>query len=63
MLHLSPDSALVSLVEAASSPLVYVGFGSMERYLLDVSWEGFFQALESGRSVMFMYCTLSRSSG
>lgn len=47
MLHLSPDSALVSLVEAASSPLVYVGFGSMERYLLDVSWEGFFQALES----------------
>ena len=54
MLQLSPDPALVSLVEAASSPLLYVGFGSMESYLMDVRWEGFFQVLESGMRVMFV---------
>ena len=57
-LQLSPDPGLVSLVEAASFPLLYVGFGSMESYLLDVSWEGFFQVLESGETLAVLISSL-----
>jgi len=47
-LQLPPDPALASVIEATSLPLLYVGFGSMERFMFDTNWEEVFEVLESG---------------
>jgi len=47
-MQLPPDPALASVIEATSLPLLYVGFGSMERFMFDTNWEEVFEVLESG---------------
>ena len=47
-LQLSPDPSLVTLIEGISSPLLYVGFGSMESYMVDVAWPHFLATLQEG---------------
>ena len=55
-LQLPPDSRLTALIQSVSSPLLYVGFGSMEMYMLDVNWTMFFQVLEEGISTGMHAC-------
>jgi hypothetical protein len=46
---MNPDPSLAGLLEQLSSgPLLYVGFGSMETFMLDVNWEALFNILSSG---------------
>ena len=46
---INPDPSLVDLLKRlSSSPLLYVGFGSMETFMLDVNWEILFNILSSG---------------
>lgn len=47
-LQLPLDPTLVSVIEGTTLPLLYVGFGSMEKFILDVNWEHVFETLESG---------------
>ena len=47
-LQLPLDPTLVSVIEGTTLPLLYVGFGSMEKFILDVNWEDIFEILESG---------------
>jgi len=48
LLGSSSDPALASVIEATSLPLLYVGFGSMEKFMIDTNWEEVFEVLESG---------------
>ena len=46
---MDPDPFLTTLVESPSDvPLLYIGFGSMETYMLDVDWEAVFTVFDSG---------------
>lgn len=55
----NPDRSLADIMKGlSSSPLLYVGFGSMETFMLDVSWEAVFNTLASGTCA----CTLLRQS-
>ena len=46
---MDPDTSLAELVESLSdAPLLYVGFGSMETFMLNVDWESVFNLLDSG---------------
>ena len=47
-----PDPSLVDLVKGLPDvSLLYVGFGSMETFMLDVDWEAFFVLLDSGMQI------------
>ena len=49
MCPMSPAPSLVDVVEHLStSRLLYVGFGSMENFMMDVNWEMLFITLDSG---------------
>ena len=47
-LQLPLDPTLATVIEGTTLPLLYVGFGSMEKFMLDVNWEDVFETLESG---------------
>ena len=47
-LQLPLDPTLASVIEGTTLPLLYVGFGSMEKFILDVNWKDVFETLESG---------------
>ena len=53
---MNPDPSLVDLVEQlSSSPLLYVGFGSMETFMLDINWETLFNILDSGTPIRVVH--------
>ena len=48
-LDMDPDPSLTTLVKCLPDvPLLYIGFGSMETYMLDVGWEAVFTTFDSG---------------
>ena len=45
----NPDPSLANLMKQLSNnPLLYIGFGSMETFMLDVNWEALLVILTSG---------------
>ena len=56
LLPTDPDPTLARLVDCLSdAPLLYVGFGSMVTYMLDVNWEAVFTVLDSGTLITHIW--------
>ena len=49
----APDSSVMALLRSLPTPPLYIGFGSMETYLLDMDWSQLFATLEEGKCVYF----------
>ncbi len=47
----SPPAGLSTMVEQFTKPLVYIGFGSMEGFMLDVNWATLFTVLNTGNLI------------
>ena len=47
----TPDPGVTALLHSFSTSPLYVGFGSMESYLLDMDWTALFVTLEEGKWV------------
>ncbi len=49
MLQDPPPARLSTMVEQFTKPLVYIGFGSMEDFMLDVNWATLLTVLDTGK--------------